>query len=165
MANALPQAIGAQEAFPGRQVITLSGDGGFSMLMGDFLSLNQLKLPSRSSFSTTARSLSWNWKSNLLEFLTMGRILLDPDFAKMAEAVGILGLRAEDPDQVRPMLIQALTHDGPALVDVVVNRQELLIPPSINFEVVKGFSLYMLKAVLNGRGDEILDLAKTNLFR
>ena len=77
----------------------------------------------------------------------------------------ILGLRAERPEQVKPMLDQALEHNGPALVDVVVNPQELLIPPTINFEQIRGFTLYMIKAVLNGRGDEIVDLAKTNLFR
>jgi pyruvate dehydrogenase (quinone) len=67
--------------------------------------------------------------------------------------------------QVRPMLVQALQHDGPALVEVVVNRQELAMPPSIEWDQMIGFSLYMIKAVLNGRGDEIIDLAKTNLFR
>ena len=63
------------------------------------------------------------------------------------------------------MILQAMAHDGPALVDVVVNRQELLIPPSVNLDEVRGFTVYMIKAVLNGRGDEIVDLAKTNLFR
>jgi pyruvate dehydrogenase (quinone) len=97
--------------------------------------------------------------------LDYGTDLVNPDFSKLAEVVGILGLRAEGPEQVRPMLTQALSHDGPALVDVVVNRQELSIPPSITAEVMKGFTLYMIKAVLNGRGDEVLDLARTNLFR
>ena len=84
--------------------------------------------------------------------------------SKLAEAVGILGLRAERPEQVKAMLSQALEHEGPALVDVAVNRQELLVPPSINLAQIKGFTLYMIKAVLNGRGDEVVDLAKTNLF-
>jgi Alginate export len=75
------------------------------------------------------------------------------------------GVRAETPEQVRPMLVQALEHDGPALVEVVVNRQELAMPPSIELNQMMGFSLYMLKAVLNGRGDELIDLVKTNLFR
>ena len=98
--------------------------------------------------------------------LTHGTSLIDTDFSKLADAVGILGLRAERPDQVKPMLNQAIEHNGPALVDVVVNRQELLIiPPSINLEQISGFTLYMIKAVLNGRGDEIVDLAKTNLLR
>ncbi|MFH0342854.1 MAG: hypothetical protein ACHBNF_12155 [Chromatiales bacterium] len=83
----------------------------------------------------------------------------------MAEAAGLLGLRAEAPDQVRPMIAQALKHDGPALLEVIVNRQELAMPPTITLEQITGFSLFMLKAVLSGRGDEIIDLAKINLFR
>jgi pyruvate dehydrogenase (quinone) len=98
-------------------------------------------------------------------FLDYATDLINPDFAKMAEAAGLLGLRAETPEQVRPVLVQALEHDGPALVEVVVNRQELAMPPSIEWDQMMGFSLYMVKAVLNGRGDELIDLAKTNLFR
>jgi pyruvate dehydrogenase (quinone) len=91
--------------------------------------------------------------------------LHNPNFAKMAEAAGLLGLTAETSDQVEPMIAQALKYDGPALVEVPVSRQELSMPPTITLEQVKGFSLFMLKAVLSGRGDEIIDLAKINLFR
>jgi pyruvate dehydrogenase (quinone) len=97
--------------------------------------------------------------------LTHGTSLVETDFSKFADAAGILGLRAERPEQVKPMLNQALEHNGPALVDVVVNPQELFIPPTINLEQIRGFTLYMIKTVLNGRADEIIDLAKTNLFR
>jgi pyruvate dehydrogenase (quinone) len=97
-------------------------------------------------------------------FLTHATDLVETDFSKLAEAVGILGLRAERPEQVNAILSQALEHEGPALVDVAVNRQELAVPPSINLAQVRGFTLYMIKAVLNGRGDEVVDLAKTNLF-
>jgi pyruvate dehydrogenase (quinone) len=83
----------------------------------------------------------------------------------MAEACGLLGLRAEDPEQVRPMIAQALAHPGPALVDVLVNRQELAMPPTIDMSQVVGFGLFLVKAVLNGRGNEVIDLARTNLFR
>jgi pyruvate dehydrogenase (quinone) len=82
----------------------------------------------------------------------------------MAEAAGVLGLRANGPEQVRPMLAEALSHPGPALVEVVVNRQELVMPPSVKLDQVMGFSLFMMKAVLNGRGNEVIDLLKTNLF-
>src|SRR5712675_2416351 len=98
----------------------------------------------------------------ILDFATD---LHNPDFARIAEAAGVLGLTAETPDQVRPMIAQALEHDGPALVEAVVSRQELSMPPTISFEQAKGFSLFMLKAVLSGRGDEIIDLAKVNLRR
>src|SRR5712692_4690928 len=165
MANALPQAIGAQVSHPGRQVISLSGDGGLAMLMGDLLSLRQLQLPIKVIV----------FKNNSLAFVELemkaagivdfATDLHNPDFAKMAEAAGLLGLTAETPEQVRPMITQALEHDGPALVDVHVSRQELSMPPTINLEQMTGFSLFMLKAVLSGRGDEIIDLAKVNLFR
>ncbi|MGA2152753.1 MAG: thiamine pyrophosphate-dependent enzyme, partial [Geobacteraceae bacterium] len=94
--------------------------------------------------------------AGILEFATD---LQNPDFAKVAEASGIMGLTAETPDQVRPMIAQALTHDGPALVEVLVNRQEISMPPTISLEQMTGFSLFMLKAVLSGHGDEIIDLA------
>ncbi|MDQ4015537.1 MAG: ubiquinone-dependent pyruvate dehydrogenase [Thermoproteota archaeon] len=165
MANALPQAIGAQEAFPKRQVICLSGDGGFSMLMGDFLSLRQLKLPVKIVVFNNGALSFVELEMKAAGILTHGTSLIDTDFSKLAEAAGILGFRAERPEQVKPMLNQAIEQDGPALVDVVVNRQELLIPTSINLEQIRGFTLYMIKAVLSGRGDEIVDLAKTNLFR
>ena len=165
MANALPQAIGAQQAFPGCQVISLSGDGGLSMLMGDLISLKQLNLPVKIVVFNNGALSFVELEMKAAGILTYGTDLVKTDFSKVAEAVGILGLRAEKPEQIRPILIQALWHNGPALVDVAVNRQELLMPPSINLDVIKGFTLYMIKAVLNGRGDEVIDLAKTNLFR
>jgi pyruvate dehydrogenase (quinone) len=165
MANALPQAIGAQEVFPNRQVVCLSGDGGFSMLMGDFLSLKQLKLPVKIVVFNNGGLNFVELEMKAAGILTHGTSLVETDYSKLADAAGILGLRAERPEQVKPMLNQALEHNGPALVDVVVNPQELFIPPTINFEQIRGFTLYMIKAVLNGRADEIIDLAKTNLFR
>lgn len=164
MANALPQAIGAQETFPDRQVICLSGDGGFSMLMGDFLSLKQLKLPIKVIVFNNSSLSFVELEMKAAGFLTHATDLVETDFSKLAGAFGILGVRAERPEQVKKMISQALEHDGPALVDVAVNRQELLVPPSINLAQIKGFTLYMIKAILNGKGDEVVDLAKTNLF-
>jgi pyruvate dehydrogenase (quinone) len=165
MANALPQAIGAQASHPRRQVVTLSGDGGLAMLLGDLLSLRQLQLPVKIVvFNNRALGfVELEMKAaGLLEFATD---LQNPDFAALATAAGILGLKADTPEQVRPMLVEAFQHKGPALVDVGVSRQELAMPPSLQQDQVIGFSLYMIKAVLNGHGDEILDLAKINLFR
>jgi pyruvate dehydrogenase (quinone) len=165
MANALPQAIGAQLSHPDRQVITLSGDGGLAMLLGDLLTLRQLQLPVKLVvFKNNALGFV-ELEMKAAGFLDFATDLHNPDFAKMADAAGLLGLTAETPEQVRPMLVQAIEHDGPALVEVVVNRQELAMPPSIELNQMMGFSLYMVKAVLNGRGDEIIDLVKTNLFR
>jgi pyruvate dehydrogenase (quinone) len=165
MANALPQAIGAQVSHPGRQVVSLSGDGGLAMLMGDLLSLRQLELPIKVIVFKNDSLAFVELEMKAAGILDFGTDLQNPNFAKMAEAAGLLGLTAETPDQVQPMIAQALNHDGPALVEVVVNRQELSMPPTITLEQMKGFSLFMLKAVLSGRGDEIIDLARTNLFR
>ena len=165
MANALPQAIGAQVSHPYRQVISLSGDGGLAMLMGDLLSLRQLQLPVKIIVFKNDSLAFVELEMKAAGILDYGTDLHNPDFAKMAEAAGLLGLTADTPDQVRPMLTQALGHDGPALVEVPVSRQELSMPPTITLEQMKGFSLFMLKAVLSGRGDEIIDLAKINLFR
>jgi pyruvate dehydrogenase (quinone) len=165
MAGALPQAIGAQYAAPGRQIITLSGDGGLAMLMGDLLTLRQLKLPIKIVVFNNGSLAFVELEMKAAGILDFGTDLDNPDFAKMAEAIGIRGFRVESPEQVQSALTEALAHDGPALVDVVVNRQELSMPPSIQAEQVKGFSVYMAKAIMSGRGDEILDLAKTNLLR
>ena len=164
MASALPQAIGAQLVYPDRQVITLSGDGGLAMLMGDLLSLRQLNLPVKLVvFSNSALAfVELEMKAaGMLDFATD---LINPDFAKMADAAGVLGLKVETPEQVRPVLTQALGHPGPALVEVMVSRHELALPPSIKLDQVKGFSLFMMKAVIDGRGNEVIDLLKTNLF-
>jgi pyruvate dehydrogenase (quinone) len=165
MANALPQAIGAQVSHPGRQVVSLSGDGGLAMLLGDVLSLRQLNTPVKIIVFKNDSLAFVELEMKAAGILDFGTDLRNPNFAKMAEGAGLLGLTAETPAQVRPMIAQALKHEGPALVEVVVDRQELSMPPTITAEQVKGFSLFTLKAVLSGRGDEIIDLAKINLFR
>ena len=165
MANALPQAIGAQASHPGRQVITMSGDGGLAMLLGDLLSLRQLKTPVKIVVFKNNSLAFVELEMKAAGILNFGTDLENPNFAKMAEALGLLGLTAETADQVRPMLAQALEHRGPALVEIPVSRQELSMPPSITVEQMKGFSLFALKAVLSGYGDEIVDLARVNLFR
>jgi len=165
MANALPQAIGAQASYPGRQVISMSGDGGFAMLMGDLLTLGQEQLPVKvvvfKNDSLAFVELEMK-AAGIMDFTTD---LRNPNFAKIAEGAGLLGLKAETSEDVEPMITQALKYDGPALVEVPVSRQELSMPPTITFEQAKGFSLFMMRAVLSGRGDEIIDLAKVNLFR
>jgi pyruvate dehydrogenase (quinone) len=165
MANAMGQAIGAQAAFPRRQVISLSGDGGFSMLMGDFLSLAQLRLPVKVVVFNNGALGFVELEQQSTGFLPTGTDLQNPNFAAMAEAIGIRGIRLEDPAHVNDGIAAALTHDGPVLVDAVVNRQELAMPPAITAEMARGFTLYMLKAVLSGRADEIVDLARSNLWR
>jgi pyruvate dehydrogenase (quinone) len=165
MANAMPQGIGAQAAFPGRQVISLSGDGGFTMLMGDFLTLTQHRLPLKVVVFNNGALGFIELEQKSTGFLDFGTELKNPNFAAMAEAVGIRGVRLKDPSDVDQGIADALAHDGPVLVDAVVNRTELAMPPSITFEMAKGFTLYMVKAVIGGRGDELIDLASTNLWR
>jgi pyruvate dehydrogenase (quinone) len=165
MANALPQAIGAQAAFPGRQVISLSGDGGLAMLLGDVLTLKQLRLPVKLVVFNNSSLGFVELEMKAAGLIDYGTDLVNPNFAKLAESADILGLRVEKPECLRPALQRALAHDGPALVEVIVNRQELSMPPTITVQQALGFSLYMVRAVLNGRGDEVVDLAKTNLFR
>ena len=165
MANALPQAIGAQVSHPGRQVISMSGDGGFAMLMGDLLTLRQHELPVKLIVFKNDSLAFVELEMKAAGILDYGTGLHNPDFTKIAEGAGLLGVRAETPDQVEPMIAQALKHDGPALVEILVSRQELSMPPTITYEQAKGFSLFMMKAVLNGHGDEIIDLAQVNLLR
>ena len=165
MANALPQAIGAQMSHPGRQVISMSGDGGFAMLMGDLLTLRQHDLPVKMIVLNNHSLAFVELEMKAAGIVDYGTDLANPDFTKIAEGAGLLGLRADTPDQVQPMIAQALNYNGPALVEVLVSRQELSMPPTITYEQAKGFSLFMMKAVLSGRGDEVIDLAKVNLLR
>jgi pyruvate dehydrogenase (quinone) len=165
MANAMPQAIGVQAAFPQRQVISLSGDGGFTMLMGDLLSLVQLKLPVKVVVFNNGSLGFIELEQKSSGFVDTGIELVNPNFAAMAEAVGIKGIRIDDPADVEAKLAEALAHPGPVLIDAVVNRMELAMPPKVTAEMAKGFTLYMVKAVLNGRLDDLVELARSNIGR
>ena len=165
MANALPQAIGVQAACPGRQVVSMSGDGGFTMLMGDLLSLRQLGLPVKIVVFNNGLLGFVDMEMKAAGFLNVWTGLDNPDFGKIAQAAGIAGFRVEDPADLKGALQQAFAHDGPALVDVVTAKMELAMPPKIEAEHALGFSLYAAKAIINGRGSELIELARTNLFR
>src|SRR6201981_3260584 len=128
MANALPQAIGVQASHPGRQVITMSGDGGFAMLMGDVLTLRQHKLPIKIIVFNNSSLGFVELEMKAAGLVDYGTDLVNPHFAKLAESADIFGVRVEKPEQLRPALTEALAHDGPALIDVLVNRQELSMP-------------------------------------
>ncbi|WP_119274899.1 ubiquinone-dependent pyruvate dehydrogenase [Taklimakanibacter deserti] len=165
MANAMAQAIGVQASHRGRQVVSLSGDGGFTMLMGDLISLTQLDLPVKVVVFNNGALGFIELEQKSTGFLNFGTELKNPNFARIAEAMGIRGVRLEDPADVRDGIAEALAHDGPVVIDAVVNRSELAMPPAITAEMAKGFSLYMVKAVFNGLADEVIDLARTNLWR
>ena len=165
MANALPQAIGAQAAYPGRQVISFSGDGGFAMLMGDLLTLNQHRLPVKIVVLNNGTLGFVEMEMKAAGFLETGVALVNPDFAAMASGAGIFARRVEDPAALPGAMAEMLAHDGPALLDVVSARQELSMPPKVGLEQVTGFGMWLARAVIDGRGTEIIDLAKTNLWR
>jgi pyruvate dehydrogenase (quinone) len=164
MANAMAQTIGAQAAFPGRQVISVSGDGGFTMLMGDFLSLVQLGLPVKVVVFNNGALGFIEVEQKSSGFLDYGTGFKNPNFSTMAEAAGVRGIKLEDPADVDDGIAAALAHDGPVLVDAMVSRMVLPIPPAITTEMAKGFTLYMMKAVFNGRADDLVDLARSNLW-
>lgn len=165
MANALSQGIGAQAAFPDRQIIALAGDGGLAMLLGELLTLRQNKLPVKIVVFNNSSLNFVEVEMKAAGVVNFGTDLDNPDFAEIATAVGIFGQRVEKPDDLDAALRAALAHDGPALIDVVTARQELSIPPTITTEQVKGFTLYALRTIMSGKGDELLDLADTNVLR
>jgi len=165
MAGAMPQAIGAQLTFPDRQVVALCGDGGFSMLMGDLLTIRQLKLPVKLIIFNNSTLSFVDQEMKFTGLLSFGVHLDNPNFAKMAESIGILGVRIEEPEKVKSQLTEAFRLTGPVLIDLVVNPVELAMPPHIDKEQAKGFGIFMLKAVLNGRSDEVTEMIKTNFDR
>jgi pyruvate dehydrogenase (quinone) len=165
MANALSQAIGIQLASPGRQIIAMCGDGGFAMLMSELLTLRQLKVPVKVIIFNNSAYGFVELEMKAAGTLEYGTTLDNPDFGKLAEAAGIKGYRVSDPAQLESVLREALAHDGPVVVDAVVKRQELSMPPTIDRHQATGFGLYALKALMDGRGGELLEMAKTNLTR
>ncbi len=162
MANALPQAIGAQAAYPGRQIVSLSGDGGLAMLMGELLTVRQLGLPVKIIVFNNGTLGFVEMEMKAAGMIETGVALDNPDFAAMARAIGLHGVRVTDPGEVEAGVREVLAHPGPALLDAVTARTELSMPPKITLEQMKGFTLYMAKAMMSGRGDSIVELGKTN---
>jgi pyruvate dehydrogenase (quinone) len=163
MANAMPQAIGAQAAFPGRQVIALSGDGGIAMLLGDLITLRQHRLPVKIVVFNNGALAFVELEMMSAGVPKWGTDLNNPDFAEVARSIGFYGARVERPDELGPALQAAFEHDGPALVDVLTRRQELSVPPHVTFAELKGSTLFAGRTILSGRGDELVDLARDNL--
>ncbi|WP_166903958.1 ubiquinone-dependent pyruvate dehydrogenase [Mycobacterium sp. DL440] len=165
MANALPHGIGAQTAFPGRQVVALAGDGGLTMLFGELVTLIQNKLPVKVIVFNNSSLNFVELEMKAAGIVTFGTDLVNPDFAAVAQAMGIFGRRVTEPADLERAIADAFAHDGPALIDVHTARQELSIPPAITVEQAKGFSLYAIRTILAGRADELLDLVTTNVAR
>jgi pyruvate dehydrogenase (quinone) len=165
MANAMLQAIGAQAAFPNRQVISFSGDGGFTMMMGEFVTLVQTGLPVKVIVLNNGTLGFVELEMKASGFLDTGCDLKNPNFGEMAQAMGIKGIRVETPRDLEAAVQEVLQHEGPALLDVVTARQELVMPPKTTFGEAQKFGMFMLKAVLDGRASQLVDLARVNLTR
>ncbi|BBZ34532.1 ubiquinone-dependent pyruvate dehydrogenase [Mycolicibacterium confluentis] len=165
MACALPLALGAQTVDRGRQVVALAGDGGLTMLFGELITLVQNRLPVKVVVFNNSSLNFVELEMKAAGIVNFGTELTNPDFAAVAQSLGIFGRRVEKPGDLDGALAAAFAHDGPALVDVVTARQELSIPPTITAEQAKGFSLYAIRTILAGRTDELLDLVSTNVAR
>ncbi|MFE6776214.1 pyruvate dehydrogenase [Streptomyces sp. NPDC057702] len=163
MANALPQAVGAQFLDRKRQVVSMSGDGGFSMLMGDFLTLVQYDLPVKVVLFNNSSLGMVELEMLVAGLPAYGTSNHNPDFAEIARAAGAYGVRVEKPKQLRGALRDAFAHRGPALVDVVTDPHALSIPPKIRAEMVTGFALSASKIVLDGGVGKMVQMARSNL--
>jgi pyruvate dehydrogenase (quinone) len=162
MANAMPQAMGAALAQPGRQVIALCGDGGLSMLLGDLMTISQYKLPVKVLVFNNSSLGMVKLEMEVAGLPDWQTDMVNPDFALIAEAMGIKGFTVNEPTNVKATLQQAFAHNGPALVNIITDPNALAMPPKVEFEQVKGMALSMGKLILNGRMDEVLDTVKAN---
>jgi pyruvate dehydrogenase (quinone) len=163
MANALPQALGVQASQPGRQVVTLSGDGGLSMLLGELLTLRQQRRPIKVVVYNNGALGFVELEMKADGFVTFGTDLDNPSFAEIARAMGLHAVCIEHPADLEAGLRSAFDAPGPALVEVMTARQELSVPPHVSAQQAEGFSLWATRSILSGHGDEVLEVARTNL--
>jgi pyruvate dehydrogenase (quinone) len=163
MADALPLAIGIQASSPGRQVVSLSGDGGLAMLMGELLTLRQQHLPVKVVVLNNGALAFVELEMMADGYVNFGTDLDNPSFAEIARAVGLHGVRIERLSDLEGGLCDGLTHDGASIIEVMTVRQELSIPPKISYDQARGFTLWATRSIFSGHGDEVIEVAKTNL--
>ena len=163
MANAMPQALGAKAAFPDRQVIALSGDGGIAMLLGDLLTAVQEKLPIKVVVYNNGALDFVEIEQKVEGLLDAYTDLVNPDFARVAQAIGFRGWRVEKAEDLDAAVQAWLAEPGPALLDVVTDRFELVMPPNVKPGQVAGMALYSAKAVLGGRGRDVVGMVRNLL--
>jgi len=163
MANALAQSIGVQFADRDRQVVAMAGDGGLAMLLGELLTVAQHELPVKVVVHNNSSFNFIDLEMKAAGFPPYATELVNPDFAQVAESMGIRGIRVTESADLADSVRQAFDHPGPVVLDVVTEPNEMTMPPAITAEQVKGFTLYMIRTVMSGRGDELIDLARTNL--
>jgi pyruvate dehydrogenase (quinone) len=165
MANAMPQALGAKKAFPQRQVISLSGDGGLTMMMGDLITAVQENIAIKVAVYNNGSLGFVELEQKVEGLLDAYTELKNPNFAAVAEAIGIYGRRVESATELESEVQAWLAHPGPALLDVTTDRFELVMPPNIQASQVLGTALYSVKAVLSGRGGDVVDMIKDNFVK
>ncbi|MCF9046741.1 thiamine pyrophosphate-dependent enzyme [Acinetobacter nectaris] len=165
MANAMPQALGIQKAFPSRQVIAMSGDGGIAMLLGDLLTAVQEKLPIKIVVLNNSSLNFVELEQKVEGLLDHYTDLLNPDFGKLAEVIGLYGKTVKTGDGLEQAVKDFLNHDGPALLDVHTNPVELVMPPDPHLSQVASTSLYAVKAILSGRGEAVSHLLLNNFVK
>jgi len=163
MACAMPNAIGIALAYPGRQVIAVCGDGGLAMLMGDLLTIAQRKLPVKLVVLNNSGLEFVHIEMEEAGIQPFGTEFENPDFAQLAEAIGITGIRLEDPHEVTDAVSRLLSTPGPALLDAVVDPHALSLPPHVTFGEAEGFSLSLAKQALHGNLDAVIETAKGNV--
>lgn len=162
MANAMPMSIGASLLYPGRQVIAFCGDGGLSMLLGDLATIKQYNLPIKIVvFNNRALGMV------KLEMQVQGlpdneTEMVNPDFARIAEAMGFKGLTVREPGELEGMVAEAFGYDGPVLLNILTNPNSLAMPPAIEWDEMKGYMVTMTKMMLGGRMDDILEMVRSN---
>jgi pyruvate dehydrogenase (quinone) len=162
MANAMPQAIGAALACPGKQVIAFCGDGGLSMMMGDLMTIIQYKLPVKVIVFNNRTLGMVKLEMEVAGIPDLETEMLNPDFTKLAEAMGMKGITINDPGEVKSGLEKAFLHEGPVLVNIHTDPNALAMPPKLEFDQVKGMAKYIGKMMLGGRMDEVFKIVSSN---
>ena len=162
MANAMPQAIGAALACPDKQVIAFCGDGGLSMMMGDLMTIIQYKLAVKIIVFNNRTLGMVKLEMEVAGIPDLETEMMNPDFTKIAEAMGMPGITINDPSEVKRGLEKAFMQEGPVLVTIMTDPNALAMPPKLEFEQMKGLALYMGKMMLSGRMDEVFKIISSN---
>jgi pyruvate dehydrogenase (quinone) len=162
MANAMPQAIGASLACPGKQVIAFCGDGGLSMMLGDLMTIIQYKLPVKIIVFNNRTLGMVKLEMEVAGIPDRETEMMNPDFTKIAEAMGMQGITISEPDEVKSGLEKAFLQEGPVLVTIQTDPNALAMPPKLEFDQMKGMALYMEKMMLGGRMDEVFNIISSN---
>jgi pyruvate dehydrogenase (quinone) len=162
MANAMPQAIGAALACPGKQVIAFCGDGGLSMMMGDLMTIVQYKLPVKIIVFNNRTLGMVKLEMEVAGIPDRETEMMNPDFTKIAEAMGMQGITISEPNEVKSGLEKAFLQEGPVLVTIQTDPNALAMPPKLELDQMKGMALYMEKMMLGGRMDEVFNIISSN---